>query len=489
MTQGFQRALLRPCLVAALAALSACTAEPSLGGALAFEPCRLEPLGTAARCTTLRVPENRGTLHGREIELRVAILPALARSPRMDPLFLLVGGPGQAATEAGAQIAEVLQDVRRLRDIVLVDQRGTGGSHPLDCDRDEEEPLAERFAPAADLERTRECLSELDADTTAYATPQAMADLEEVRERLGHAQINLWGGSYGTRAALVYYREHPARVRSLVLDGAAPPWIELQLLVARTAQRALDLTLSACAADDDCHQAFPDTRARLERLLSDLAVNARISRVAHPRTHVPTELRIERAGLAMAVLQALYAPDLARLLPLAVDRAHQGDFGALVAMGSAFSDSVDMASGMFLSVVCAEDIKRVTPQESAEMTAGTFLGSEWLDRLRAACDEWPSAVLPESYFAPVRGDVPALILSGQLDPVTPPAWGEQVALNLPRSRHVVVEGAAHGVTVTGCVPKLISEFLEAGSPAALDLGCLERSVRPAFFISLGGPKP
>jgi pimeloyl-ACP methyl ester carboxylesterase len=466
----------------------ACASPPN-GSSLQLSSCRLDPAGVEARCAAIRVFEDRAAGAGRELTLRVAVLPALGGNTQPDPLFMLVGGPGQAATEAAPQILERLHEVRQSRDVVLVDQRGTGASHPLDCKEDENEPLSRRFAPTLDLAETRACLSALDADTTRYVTPLAMDDLDEVRQKLGYERINLWGGSYGTRAALVYYRQHPERVRSLILDGAAPPAIKLQLLLPRQAERALQLALGDCEKDPECRRAFPDVRAALALLFEELSGSARALTLLHPRTHAPEELRIDRPGLSMAVLQALYVPDLTRLLPLAVDRAKSGDYGPWVAMASAFSERLGLSSGMFLSVVCAEDIRRISPAEARELTAGTFLGAEWLERLRAQCSEWPNALLPDSYYAPISGDVPALILSGDLDPVTPPEWGELTARELSSSRHVVVPGAAHGVSVVGCVPRLIREFLETRDASGLDLGCLAHSTRPAFFTSLAGPAP
>jgi pimeloyl-ACP methyl ester carboxylesterase len=456
---------------------------------LVLTPCRLEGLGMEARCGEHLVFENRRLREGRRLSLRVAVVPALAASPRPDPLFVIVGGPGQAATKAGAQIAEALRDVRRKRDIVLVDQRGTGGSHPLDCEDDKEQPLAKRFAPKLDLAKTRACLSGLDADTTQYSTPVAMDDLDEVRRALGYAQINLWGGSYGTRAALVYLRQHPKQVRSLVLDGTAPVAIKLPLFVARDGQRALDLLYADCEADQDCRVTFPGAKAKLAALLARLAEEAHVATVTHPRTGAPEGLRIEREGLASVLLNLLYVPQLAGLIPLGVERASRGDFSVLVASAEAFSGAVSLSTGMFLSIVCAEDVPRISALEAAEQTRGTFLGGEWLARLHDECAEWRSAELPASYFDPITSEVPSLVLSGNLDPVTPPVWGELVSHDLSSSRHIVVPGAGHGVSSLGCMPRLIDEFLDLPEPALLDVSCIERLERPAFFTSLAGPSP
>jgi pimeloyl-ACP methyl ester carboxylesterase len=265
--------------------------------------------------------------------------------------------------------------------------------------------------------------------------------------------------------------------------------LKLPLYVARDAQRALDLTYADCQADTDCQRAFPEARAELDRLLASLDQRPLDTRVVHPRTGAATPLRIERAGLAAGVRNLLYLPQLAGLLPLAVQRARGGDFGAFIAAADAFADGVGVASGMFLSVVCAEDVPRFDSAEAALATHGSFLGGGWLDDVRAECQAWPAAALPDAYHEPVESDVPSLLLSGNLDPVTPPRWGDEVASHLSRSRHIVVPGAGHGTTSLGCIPDLLAEFLETLDPAALDSACVQRLARPAFFTSLQGPNP
>ncbi|HTV24272.1 MAG TPA: alpha/beta fold hydrolase [Polyangiaceae bacterium] len=466
-----------------------CAGGQTSDRSITLEPCRLDGLGVEARCGIHRVYENRETRQGRSIDLRIAVVPALAASPRPDPLIVIVGGPGQAATVAGAPLAEALREVRNRRDIVLVDQRGTGKSNPLTCEADREQPLEELFAPRPDLAKTRACLDALDADTRLYATPAAMDDLDEVREALGYERVNLWGGSYGTRAALVYLRQHPEHVRSLVLDGVAPFSLKLPLYAARDAQRALDLTYADCQGDPDCRATFPDARAELDRLLASLDPTPLEATVAHPRTGAPTRLRIERAGLAGAVRNLLYLPQLAGLLPLAVQRARGGDFGAFISSADAFAHGVGVATGMFLSIVCAEDVPRFDANDVEAATRGTFMGGAWLGDMRAECQNWPSAQLPDAYHEPIASDVPSLLLSGNLDPVTPPSWGDEVASRLSHSRHIVVPGAGHGTTTLGCIPDLLAEFLETLDAAALDTTCVQRLRRPAFFTSLQGPSP
>ena len=467
----------------------ACASGAAPERSISLTPCRLDGLGAAAQCGSLRVFENRETRTGRQIDLRVAVVPALAARPRPDPLFILVGGPGQAATQAGAQLAETLSAVRQQRDIVLVDQRGTGGSNPLTCESDRTQPLAEAFAPRSELAEMRACHAGLDADTTLYATPVAMADLDEVRAALGYETVNLWGGSYGTRAALVYLRQYPERVRSVTLDGSAPAALTLPLYVARDTQRALELLFDDCAADPDCQRTFPNARGDFQARLASLEAQPLETTVLHPRLGELSHLRIERAGVASAVRNMLYVPQLAGLLPLAIERTKASDYGTFVAALDAFTSGVEVSTGMFLSIVCAEDVPRFDAARAAALTQGTFLGGQWLLDLKAQGESWPAAQLPDAYFEPVVSDVPSLLLSGNLDPVTPPSWGELVAQGLHRSRHIVVPGAGHGTTPLGCIPDLLADFLERLAPAQLDASCVERIQRPPFFTSLQGPQP
>ncbi|HVZ33802.1 MAG TPA: alpha/beta fold hydrolase [Polyangiaceae bacterium] len=452
--------------------------------------CRLEGLGVEARCGSLSELEDRAQPDGRRIELHFAVVPALSARPQPDPLFILVGGPGQAATQAGGPIVRALHDVQRSRDIVLLDQRGTGGSHALRCEEDlEGGSLERRFAPRLELEKTERCRAALDADPARYTTDIAMDDLDDLRRTLGYDRINLWGGSYGTRAALVYYRQHPEHVRSLTLDGAAPFAIELPLYVGRDSQRALDLLYADCEKEPDCAATFPAARARLEALLERLGRAPESIGVTHPRSGERESIRVEREGLNSVLLNLLYVPDLAALAPLGVERASQGNWDTLVGAAQAFSDAASIDVGRFLSVSCAEDVARISTEAVDAQTRGTFLGAEWLQHLRQQCAVWRGADLPDSYFAPVTGDVPSLVLSGNIDPVTPPVWGELVASQLSSSRHIVVPGGAHGVSSLGCVPELIAKFVEGADPTALDAACVNQIERPPFFTSLAGPKP
>jgi len=481
-----------PVVLLACAALAAasCTTEPATSAIDRLHECAIEEGPSGAYCGTLAVPENRATGEGRQIALKIVVAPALRRDAAPDPLFILEGGPGAgAATLAGSRLG-MFRRFRTDRDLVFVDQRGTGDSNRLGCD-----PTAEELDEVAtnderSLARIRACLAALDADPRLYTTPIAMDDLDDVRRFLGYDRINLWGGSYGTRAALVYLRQHEARVRSVVLDGVAPQDMRLPLHTARDAQRALDRLLADCAADAACAAAFPTLAADTQALFARLAAGATIVTGVHPRTGRPISLPLTRRDAALVVFRALYIPEVASLLPRVLSEASAGNYQGLLAlafMSAPEGDKRDMAIGMHLSVVCAEDIPRITPADRVDADAGGFLGAAMFDAQYAACAFWPKGEVPDSYYAPIASAKPVLILSGADDPVTPPTWGDHVAPHLPNSKHIVVPGAGHITLTRGCVPSIVERFLRDARVDGLDATCTDALTRPPFFVTPTGP--
>ncbi len=481
---------LRAASTAALFLALAGLAEAPRPERLRLSPCHLEGLEEEVLCGTYQVWEDRAAQSGRKIDLRVAVVPALRREHEPDPLFLLAGGPGQGATDYGALIPIAFREVHRQRDIVLVDLRGTGGSHPLDCEFGD--PLAS-LGGATEAFDTRPCLQSLrsKADPRLYTTEPAVDDLDEVRAALGYERVNLWGGSYGTRAALVYARRHPDRVRGVVLDGAAPFEIKLPLWNAWGAQRALDRMAADCRADRNCRTAFPRFREELTELLSKLDASPVRLTLPHPRTGRPMTMEVSRSGFASGLRGLLYVPAHASLVPYMVHEAAAGNFtpfAALTLETAAWAPET-MSLGLTLSVLCAEDVQRLARAEEEAATRGTYLGGSEIEAWRQMCSSWPRGPLPAEVDRVVPLDTPALILSGDLDPVTPPRWGEAMAAHFPRSRHVVVPGTGHNTSTTGCVPKLIARFLEADSAEKLDASCVRTVRRPPFVIDASGTAP
>lgn len=470
-------------LMAASSMLACTGGAPSVRATrrLDLASCRLEGLPEEVRCGTLRVPEDRRSPGGRQIDLFVAVIPALSATPARDPLFVLAGGPGQAASGFAPWAASVFRKVRRERDLVLLDQRGTGRSHSLDCERRNSRSLAP-ITPA----EVRTCLAALDADPRLYAHDSAVVDLDAVREALGYEQVNLWGGSYGTRAALVYLRQHPSRVRAAVLDGAAPFSVRFPLYTAREGQRALDLLFEDCERDAECRTAYPDLRRTTAEVLQDLERQpARVS-VRDPRTGAVREETISRDDLAASLRGFLYVPSHASLVPWILERAAAQDFEPFLALHQTVNGwSFDtMSLGMTLSVLCSEDVPRIEQAEISPSTQATFLGTSEIERWQRLCTEWPRASLPAGFFDPVRSDVPVLVFSGGIDPATPPRWGDEVTALFPRGRHAVVRSAGHNVSPWGCAPALMAEFFRRGTAEALDTTCLDRIRRPPFVLPL-----
>jgi pimeloyl-ACP methyl ester carboxylesterase len=452
-----------------------------------LHPCRISEGPPDAYCGTYTVFENRTAQSGRTIDLKIVVAPALRRDPKLDPLFIFEGGPGGGAATLASLRIPMFARYQRDRDVVLVDQRGTGESNPLDCatEDDQDDDLNTDNYP---VDRYRRCLEQLKADAQYYTTSIAMDDIDDVRRFLGYDLINLWGGSYGTRAALVYLKQHEPSVRSVILDGVAPPDMRLPLYMARDGQRALDRLIEDCARDTlGCARAYPALRQTVANLWQQLSKKPRVT-FTHPRTGLTKTITVSQRLVASIVFQSLYSPEVTALLPRLLTDAAEGNFQGLFAL--AYSTDLPkgaMSEGMFLSVVCAEDVPRITPEDIVRESEGRFMGSAMFDTRLKPCEFWPRGTVPGDYYEPVRSSRPVLLFSGEDDPVTPPSWGEHVARSLTNAKHIVVPGAGHITLMRGCVSDLVGQFLDAASPAGLDASCVNALRRPPFFTTYTGP--
>jgi pimeloyl-ACP methyl ester carboxylesterase len=454
-----------------------------------LKPCKVQGMDEELLCGKLSVFENRKTRAGRKIDLNVVVLPALEPGEKDAPLFDLQGGPGIAATAQARWYATDLKEYRRRRDVVLVDQRGTGASNPLQCS---ENGLDKYLGEMYPVEYVRECRRKLErvADLTQYTTPIAMDDLDDVRAWLGYDRINLIGLSYGTRAALVYLRQHPEHVRAAVLMGVAPTDAKLPMYHAPTAQRAMLLLLDECAADTACHKAYPRAHQELREVLESLGRHPARVRYTLPATKHEMELIIRRDEFAEKLRSQMYTPPGARRLPCVIHAAAQGDFTPFLKMtihddASEPSSDPAIADGMYLSVTCAEDVPFINLREAGRISRETFFGDYRIRQQRRACRLWRRGEVPAGYAGPVASNAPVLILDGYLDPVTPPAWGEQVASHLPNSKYVLIRHHAHvpvGLTNIECLDKVTLDFLQRASVADLDTSCLNTMMPPPFHI-------
>lgn len=466
-------------------------------GDIVFEPCSLTgPQSTEsieAQCARLAVPEDRARPGGRRILLNMAWLPATQEgAAEPDPVFLLAGGPGQAATEVWPQIDRAFAEVRKNRDVILVDQRGTGQSNPLVCEDAKGEPAtaAETDQGGAGLAELAEaCLAKLDADPRFYTTTEAVQDLEAVRSALGAPQVNLIGVSYGTRVAQQYTARHPDRTRTIVLDGVAPNDLVVGGEFARTFERALSLQDARCAQSASCKARFPGgLRAQLRQLKAKLAAAPVEVEYRDPGTGEVRRGMLTADTLTGLSLAFSYMPQLTSLLPVVIDEAARGQYGPLMALSELAEESIggQMARGMQLSVVCAEDADRYRPDPA---DADTVLGADLSRMFFSACAVWPKGRRPADFNRPLESKVPALLMSGELDPVTPPEYGERVLKGLPNARHVVLRGQAHNVFHVGCMPKLLSQFIESADAKALDAECLKSVDFVPPFTSFNGWEP
>ncbi|MBK6351293.1 MAG: alpha/beta fold hydrolase [Proteobacteria bacterium] len=479
---------------ATIAQAAAPTAVSVSFGSLAFTPCTLAQAGQAqtvpARCATLRVPEDRASKDGRTIELALAWVPSSAKSPARDPVVMLAGGPGQSALDAFPTVYPAFRDILRQRHVLLVDQRGAGKSSPLQCPvtlNDE----ALRVLDTASVEEARRltaaCLREIGAkaDARAYTTSAYIADLEDVRRALGIARFNLVGVSYGTRVALEYLRRHPASIRTVVLDSVVPPSLALGNEHAKNLEAAVNAQFARCAADAECAQRFGSPRARLDELLQRLREQPQKVAYRDPLTNEQREDEVTDATLAAVVRFHAYAPQLFGMLPMLLAEAAGGRYENLMAQSRMLEQLIgeQIHVPLQLSVMCAEDAPgmRVDPAD-----AGTILGTEFVDYTLAQCAVWPRGTMPKDFHDAVKSDHPVLLLSGELDPVTPPRYADEVQRTLPNSRHFVFRGQGHSVLGVGCGPRLVAEFIAAADAKALDGGCLDQlQYSPPFGGSYG----
>lgn len=443
-----------------------------------------------ALCTTLMVPEDRAHPEGRMIGLHVAWLKARASHPAPDALFFIAGGPGQASTEAFLEESSAFDRIRSERDIILVDQRGTGGSNRLDCP---ELPTDLPRTDAALSAAVQACLKQLPGDPRFYTTTVAVQDLEAVRVALGYAQVDLYGISYGTRVALQYLRAYPDSIRSVILDGVVPADLALGPDVSLDAQQALRLMFSRCDKDTACHQAFPDLAGSFASLQKDLGKHAVSVQLRDPLTGAPRTEELDWDKVAGTIRLMSYQSETVALLPLLIHQAAvQRDYLPLMSNALLFQDEVSegFAQGMGASVVCTEDAPFTSEDpEHAKLQQDTYLGASAMDSMLRACKLWPRGVMDPDFKKPVVSDKPVLLLSGEDDPVTPPANAARAAKTLSNSLSLVDPGQGHGNLFRGCVPRIVTDFVAAGSVKGLDTSCIKNMKPLPFFISFSGPSP
>lgn len=456
---------------------------------LTLENCHLDGIREQVKCGTLSVPENYNKPAGKKIKLNFAILPAIDSSENKTPFMFLAGGPGQAAVELAAPLYRALTEIRKTRDLILIDQRGTGKSNPLTCEEVEAVNVYELSQQDFDAEEVKQCLTQMIAadperDFSQYNSENAIRDFDAVRAALGHEKINIYGGSYGTRAALVYMRMFPQSLRSVVLDSVGP--IEVPIgTFGQSSARSFALLLEHCQQDKACNEAFPQLKEHFLQLIDRLTTQTETIAIAHPRLGTKTNFVIDKGKLIANLRMQLYSVEMRSLVPLVIEQAYQKNylpFAGIVAQGDG---GMGMYMGLTFNIVCNEDYPRISDKMWAEDANNDFGGDNSHLAWKVACPLWPKYRPSDDFYQAVSVDIPTLIFSGNLDPVTPPSNGEYPAKTLPNSHHIIIENAAHTVLAT-CATDIINEFLTKLTPKELDESCLQDIPPESFMTNLNG---
>ena len=449
--------------------------------------CEVAGYDGPARCGSVVVAEDPAVPAGRRLALNVVVLgargPDSVRVP--DPVFVLDGGPGLAATRAVEWVVRDLAVVLETRDVVLVDRRGTGESNALDCATASPSPGVAVRLSADPRERAAECRRSLEgrADLRKYTSPFAADDLDAVREALGYERINVYGGSYGSREAFEYMRRHGAHLRSGAVFAVTPQHRPALLRSPATAERALQRLIDDCMADRACRTAYPELRAELRAVVQRLSTEPAPFTVPRGGGGVDT-LELTRTRFGTVVRTLLLSPAGGAQVPYLISLAHDGDYQRVGGLYARLAGQTEAAvsRGLFLSVVCAEETRLLTREEVRAAAEGTFWGPGWPESVMDQCQEWPTGELPADWHAPPAGDTPFLLMAGWLDPIAAPAWAAELTRWLPNARRVLVREGHHNFPLDTCGREALARFYDTADPFALDAGCIAGAERPPFLV-------
>jgi pimeloyl-ACP methyl ester carboxylesterase len=466
------------CLLAVGALLCAhmSVASPPLDS-VKLSACKLTDSTLAARCGVLQVAENPERPAGRRLHVRVAVVPATGGRAFPDPIVVLMGGPGESAIDAAGLYTEWFKDLLQNRDLLLIDQRGTGQSGALRCQlyssRAPQVSLRDVFPTTA----VHTCEGQLRtrADLTQYGYSRFATDLERVRKALHYEPVNIFAGSYGTRAAQVYIRAFPHSVRTAYLGSAVPLDVATPRAMAKTAEGALESMFEACRAEPACNAAYPSARDEFRQVFARLEEGT--VRVSVPG--IPDILLLYRGRVAAWVRSKLYRPSSAAILPWAIHHAFIGDFDPIVQGILAETKKSDLSFGLFFSITCSEDVPFLGEAESLAESKGTFLGDYRVRQQKAACDHWPRAALSSNYRNPVQSAVPTLFVTGGDDGGTPVWYTDDVMKGFSNSHKVVIGGQGH-TEWNACVAALFQELVRSGSVSGLGGSACQPVPRPRF---------
>ena len=462
---------------------------------LELDDCRIRVSpgspGIAARCGTFARPLNPMDESAGSIDLKVAVIPALRLAPAPAPFVPIAGGPGMSSIKFYAGWTTAFERIRQDRDILLLDQRGTGDSAPMTCELDED-AIDGKYSAEQTLLLTRECLDLLPHDPRFFTTSVAVQDLEALRVALGYGPLNLYGASYGTRVAQHFARRYPGSTRSMILDGVVPPQIPLGPEIATESQRAIDRVFERCAKDVACNDHFPNVRGDFAALRDTLSVAPVVVELMHPVTANQEFVEFGEQQLAAAIRLLLYSPRTVALLPLVISEAAKGNYTPLAAQFHMIVSSLaeSLSIGMHNAVMCTEDAPFIDWDNlDHDAIRASYMGPVQLDAIKTMCSVWPPGVLDEDLREPLASDVPVLLLSGGADPITPARYAEMAAVDLRAAWLLTGEDQGHGLAVVGCMPRIIGEFVKAAALADDAAECLADAFVMPFFVDYSGPAP
>mgnify|MGYP005810321761 CR=1 FL=1 len=459
--------------------------ENPVAGKLSLENCHIGEIRSQVQCGKLQVPENYQQPQGITISVNFAILPAIDNSENKSPLMFLAGGPGQAAVELATGLNRGFSEVRKTRDIILVDQRGTGESSALSCDFEDEEDVYTLLPEDIKAQDVKDCIAQFSGDVSQYNSENAIRDFDAVRAALGHEKINIYGGSYGTRAGLVYMRMFPQSLESVVLDSVGP--IEVPIgLFGQSAARSFHLLLENCKNNASCHKAFPNLAEEFQQVKARLAKKSVAINIQHPRLGTPTTFVINSAKFTSNLRFQLYSMRGRSMVPLVIHQAYLGNYQPLLGLIASSEGEQLVYTGLHFNIVCNEDLPRVTEQALIDDGNNNFDGSDGQFVFNMICPLFPQYRPSDDFYQSVTADIPTLILSGNLDPVTPPSNGQYSARTLPNSHHIIVDNASHIVARGKCATDIVNDFLTKKDPKSLDESCLDDIPEETFMTSING---
>lgn len=458
--------------------------------------CPFHPGGRSVTCGYLTVPESRSAVGGRELQLAVAIVHSTSGARAADPIVFLHGGPGGQAVISTPWVANNFGEALAQRDLVVFDQRGMGLSEPsLDCPEvavvtyqqlGQDQPLeAQREASEAAHQACYQRLASAGIDFTRYNSAESAADINDLRLALGYDQVNLYGVSYGSRLALTAMRDYPHLVRSAILDSTVPLEVDMFATLHTHRERAFDLLFSHCIADAQCAAAFPDLEQRFYSLVERLDAEPLSLQLRYQGDSQLYNVAVTGDRLIGVLHWALYSSAAIPYLPQYIAELERGIVTNWLDLIYAYAFAAGgYSEGASAAVMCREEfgLSAMVPVTDTLHPRQQLYATHARAAEADQCAIWQAGDGPPSENAVVHSAIPALVLAGEFDPITPPYWGRQVAETLDNAYYYEFPSASHGVLgARACAREMVVAFLDAPDHEPT-LSCFAQQQDATFFI-------